>query len=248
MHARTRYTRLWASICALFLTLPAVTSAEEEQVTELLERMSAEIAGLDDFVVHGDSYADARLSAGQIIEHASEVHLYLVRETNQIRITNKTAEGKRIIFFDGETLSIYDRAANVYAQREVEGGLEGLLEFVTGEAEVESPMLDFIAADVAHTFLDGATDLKHLGQSLVRGKLYEHIGIRYEDVDVQIWVASEGPTLPGKMSISAKWDGGAPRFVGFLTWDTDPEIQDDAFEFEPPDDAVEIGFISELDE
>lgn len=240
--------RLWLSICTLALALPSVVLAEEEQVKELLNRMSAEIAALDDFIIHGDSYSDARLSAGQIIEHASQVRLHLIRETEQIRISNKSAEGSKEIYFDGETLSLFDSVGNVYAQRYVAGGLNGLLEFVTGQAEVESPMLDFIATDVADTFLDGASDLKHLGQSLVRGKHYEHIGIRYDDVDVQIWIASDGPTLPGKMSISSKWEGGAPRFVGFMTWDIDPNIEGEVFRFEPPDDAVNIGFLGDTDE
>lgn len=240
--------KLWLSICTLALAIPSAALAEEEQVTDLLNRMSAEIAALDDFIVHGDSYSDARLSAGQIIEHSAQVRLHMVRETEQIRISNKSAEGAREIYFDGSQLSLFDSQSNVYAQRDVAGGLDGLLEFVTDQAEVDSPMLDFIAADVANTFLDGAVDLKHLGQSLIRGKIYEHIGIRYEDVDVQIWIASDGPTLPGKMSISAKWEGGAPRFVGFMTWDIDPNIEGEVFRFEPPDDAVNIGFLGDTDE
>jgi hypothetical protein len=61
-------------ICkSIFLTLTATiavgasatsASAQEVGAKALLEQMSAEIAGLDSFIVHGDAYADARLPKG----------------------------------------------------------------------------------------------------------------------------------------------------------------------------------------
>ncbi len=63
-------------ICeSIFLTLTATitvgalatsASAQEVDAKALLEQMSADIAGLDSFIVHGDAYADARLDAATI--------------------------------------------------------------------------------------------------------------------------------------------------------------------------------------
>ena len=64
--------------------------------------------------------------------------------------------------------------------------------------------------------------------------------------DVQIWIASEGRPLPGKLVISSKWEGGSPRFVAFFKWDTDPAFEPDLFTFDPPDGAVRIEFLSDL--
>ena len=69
----------------------AGASAQQIDAKSLLEQMSAEIAGLDRFIVNGDAYADARLDAGQIIEHASQVTLRLRREPGSIRITNRNS-------------------------------------------------------------------------------------------------------------------------------------------------------------
>ena len=52
-------------------TIGAGAFAEEPDPKRLIEQMSAEIAALDSFIVHGDGYSDARLAAGQLIEHAS---------------------------------------------------------------------------------------------------------------------------------------------------------------------------------
>jgi hypothetical protein len=63
---------------------------------------------------------------------------------------------------------------------------------------------------------------------------------------MQIWIASEGRPLPGKLVISSKWEGGSPRFVAFFKWDTDPAFEPDLFTFDPPDGAVRIEFLSDL--
>jgi hypothetical protein len=46
--------------------------------------------------------------------------------------------------------------------------------------------------------------------------------------------------------ITSKWEGGAPRFVAFFEWDTTPTFSDDLFEFEPPEGAIEIDFLSDI--
>ena len=224
----------------------AGASAQQVDAKVLLEQMSAEIAGLDRFIVHGDAYADARLDAGQIIEHASQVMLQLRREPGSIRITNRNSEGTREIYFDDGTLSVYSTNDNFYAQTEIPKGVDSMLDFAVNEVGIEAPLLDFVSANIADDFLQDADDVRYLGTSLIRDEIFHHIGIRTADVDIQIWVASKGRPLPGKLVISSKWEGGSPRFVGFFKWDTDPAFPRDLFEFDPPGDAIEVEFLHNL--
>jgi hypothetical protein len=113
--------------------------------------MSAEIAGFGSFIVHGDAYADARLEAGQIIEHASQVTLRLQREPGAIRITNRDAENSREIYFDDGSVSVYSTSENFYAQTEIPQGVGSMLDFAVHELDIEVPLLDFVAADVTST-------------------------------------------------------------------------------------------------
>ncbi len=217
-------------------------SAQEVDARALLEQMSAEIAGLDSFIVHGDAYADARLDAGQIIEHSSQVTLRLRREPGSIRITNRNAENTKEIFFDDGSLSVYSTSDNFYAQTEIPKGVDSMLDFAVNEVGIEAPLLDFVSANVADGLLRDADEVRYLDTSLIRDEIFHHIGIRSRDVDVQIWIASEGRPLPGKLVISSKWEGGSPRFVAFFKWDTDPAFPRDLFRFDPPDGAVAVEF------
>lgn len=243
-------------ICkSIFLTLTATiavgvfttsASAQEVDAKVLLEQMSAEIAGLDSFIVHGDAYADARLDAGQIIEHASQVTLQLRREPGSIRITNRNSEDTKEIFFDDGLLNVYSSSDNMYAQTEIPKGVESMLDFAVNEVGIEAPLLDFVSANIADDLLQDAADVRYLGTSLIRDEIFHHVGIRTPDVDMQIWVASEGRPLPGKLVISSKWEGGSPRFVAFFKWDTDPAFRRDLFKFDPPGDAIEVEFLLNL--
>jgi len=241
---KSMFLTLTATIAAGVFTTSA--SAQEVDAKALLEQMGAEIAGLDSFIVHGDAYADARLDAGQIIEHASQVTLRLRRQPGSIRITNRNSEGTKEIYFDGGLLNVYSSSDNFYAQTEIPKGVESMLDFAVNEMGIEAPLLDFVSANIAADLLQDADEVRYLGTSLIRDQILHHIGIRSQDVDVQIWIASEGRPLPGKLVISSKWEGGSPRFVAFFQWDTAPTFPRDLFKFEPPDDAIEVDFLHNL--
>ena len=242
MFAKTRIT------LTLLALIAGASAAQTQEIdaTELVERMSAEIASLDAFMVNGDAYADARLDAGQIIEHSSQVTLKLRREPSAIRISNRSADDTKEIYFDDGAVNVYSTAENFYAEAEIPQGVDSMLEFVVDDLGIESPMLDLIAADVADHLLEDMESISYLGASLIRDNIYHHVAIRYPETDVQVWIASEGRPLPGKLAISSKWEGGAPRFVAFFTWVTDPEFAQDTFTFVPPDGAVQIDFADKV--
>ncbi len=220
----------------------ASVSAQEPDARALLGRMSSEIAGFESFIIRGDAYTDARLAAGQVIEHASEVTLR-VRRPGMLRLTNRDSENTTNMFFSGGVLSVYNENGNFYAQTNIPEGIESALDFALNEVGIDAPLLDFVARDLSGHLLEGAEEVRHLGTSLIRGAVYDHIAIRAPEVDLQIWIASEGRPLPGKLAISSKWESGSPRFVVFLSWDTESVIPSQSFTFTPPEDATEIEFL-----
>ena len=223
--------------------LANTASAQEPDPRELLNRMGEAIASLDSYRISGDAYADARLDAGLIIEHASQATLS-VRKPDSVRITNKTSEDVKELFFGSGVLTVYTQSRNFYGQTEIPGGVESALDYATDEIGIDAPMIDFVTGKVAERLIRDATDVQYLDTSLIRGKIYEHVAIRTPEIDVQLWIAAEGLPLPGKMALSAKWDGGSPRTVVFMEWDTDPDIPSGALKFEPPEGAIKIDFES----
>jgi hypothetical protein len=236
------------ALCVLTYCPIGSTYAQDDQATEILQQMSAEIASLDKFIITGDGYTDDRLDAGQIIEHSMDVTMRVNRSSNAIRITNRDADTTKEIYFGEGVFTVYSKTENFYAQRDLPEGVDAAVNFAVNELGIDAPMLDLIFNDVADHLLEDAESVDYFGLSLFRGKTYHHIGIRAPEIDLQLWIAAEGPPVPGKMAISAKWEGGSPRSVFFLSWDTSPDFGRSSFSFEPPAGSVRIAFDRDLDQ
>jgi hypothetical protein len=229
------------SLWAIALFPAGHAHAQDDQAIEILGKMSAEIASLEAFVITGDGYVDARLAAGQIIEHSMDVTMRM-RRPDAMRLTNRDAESTKEIYFGSGVLTVYSQTHNFFAQQDIPAGVDTAAEFAVDELGIDAPMLDFVTSDVAGHLRQDAESVRYLGLSRFRDMTYHHIGIRTAEVDLQVWVAAEGPPLPGKMTISSKWEGGAPRSVFFLSWDTKPDFDRESFSFEPPEGATKIEF------
>ncbi|MEH6582251.1 MAG: DUF2092 domain-containing protein [Halioglobus sp.] len=226
-----------ALMCCPFGTI----YAQDNQATEILQAMSAEIASLDRFVISGDGYVDVRLDAGQIIEQSMDATMRVIRP-GAMRITNSDAESTKEIHFSEGVLTVYSQTENFYAQTDLPAGIDAAANFAVNELDIDVPMLDFVFNDVGSHLVEDAQSVEYLGLSRFRDRVYHHIGIRAAEDDLQIWIAAEGPPLPGKLAISAKWDGGSPRSVFFFSWDTEPEFDEKSLRFKPPANAIRIEF------
>ena len=244
LHRKTSYStrRFFLALVSCGL-LAGLASAQEPDPRELLRRMSDEIGSLQSFSLSGDAYVDARLDAGLIIENASQAILR-VRKPDLVRISNQTSEDLKELFFTSGVLTVYTKSRNFYAQTAIPGDAKSALDYAVNEMGIDAPMLDFVAPNVAERMLANATDVQYLDTSLIRGRIYEHIAIRTSEIDIQLWIAAEGRPLPGKMALSAKWDGGSPRTVVFMDWDTEPGFPSGTLKFVPPDGATKISFES----
>ena len=227
--------------CLATIICAGSAQAQDADARALLARMSREIAGLSTFIVSGDAYTDAWLDAGLVIEHSADVTMR-VRRPGEMRLTKRESETTQEIFFSGGVLTVFNRSRNLYAQKEIPGDIGAAFEYAVNELGIDAPMLDFVSKDISGLLLEEAQEVRHLGTSLIRGRLFDHIAIREPEIDVQIWIAAEGRPLPGKMTITSKWKAGAPRFVAFLEWDTSPGFPSDALMFVAPDGATRIEF------
>jgi hypothetical protein len=225
----------WFALCV------SASAEEADTAKGILEKMSAEITSLQTFVITGDGYSDARLPAGQIIEHSRDVILRMSRP-DTLRITNYSEEALSEIFFGEGVLSVYREKEGFYAQTKLPLDMDAAVDFAINEIGIDAPVLDFVSSDVAQHLIKDAESIDYFGLSRFRGENHHHIGIRTAETDVQVWVSAEGSPLPRKISISSKWDAGAPRSVYFFDWAVDPEMKPKSLHFIPPEGATKIEF------
>jgi hypothetical protein len=237
--------RLLGLLC--FALCLSASAEEASTAKDILQKMSTEIASLQKFVITGDGYADARLPEGQIIEHSRDVILRMSRP-DTMRISNYDEESLSEIFFGEGVLSVYREKEGYYAQTKLPMDMDAAVDFAINEVGIDAPVLDFVSSDVAQHLLKDAQSIDYFGLSRFRGQNHHHIGIRTAETDVQVWVSAEGSPLPRKISISSKWDAGAPRSVYFFDWTVDPEMKPKSLRFIPPEGATKIEFDLDIED
>ena len=132
---------------------------------------------------------------------------------------------------------------NFYARAEVPPAIEDAMQFAIEEFELELPLAELFFANSAVELLKDQDELLYLtDKSRIRGEDCHQIAIRGPNADVQLWVKEGDQPTVRKMSMSMKWDGGAPRSTAFLEWASVKKFNSKTFEFKPPEDALEIQF------
>jgi len=215
----------------------------DSQAIEILQGMSAYLAGLERFSVSGNGSTDGRLDAGLIVSNPMEVELK-VQRPGSLHISHFDGERTQDLYVHEGTLTLYQSVEGYFASTEVPDGIEAAMTFALENLDIEAPLMDLIAQDVfAH--LAGTSDpvLYLAGKSPIGGTDCHHIAIRNAEVDIQIWVEEGDRPLPRQLILTSKWEGGAPRFVARMQWDLEPEFADSDFEFEAPEGASRIDFI-----
>jgi hypothetical protein len=214
----------------------------DEQAISALKAMSAHLAGLESFAITGVALEDHQLEAGLMASYPTEIEL-TVKRPGSLHLKQFDGDSTRDLYIHEGSLTLYDSAKGYYATTSVPAGLDAGMEYALDVLGIDAPLMDLVYQDV-FTRLAGTTDpvLYLTGKSRVGGVDCHQLAIRVEDADVQVWIQEGDHPLPRRMMITAKWDGGSPRFSALMNWNERPEIAEGAFEFAPPADAVKIQF------
>ena len=215
---------------------------QDSKAIDVLKSMSAYKASLDRFVIKGVNLTDARLGSGLMVTNTSEVKVSIDRP-GSLHISSFDGEESKEIYFHKGTLTVFGSGRNFYAQASIPEDIEAAMDFALEELDVEAPLMDMIYQD-ASTHLAGSQEtIPYLtDKARVAGADCHHIAIRGSEVDVQLWVEEGDRPVPRKIMITSKWEGGSPRFIANLMWDSDPDFGQEIFEFKPPEGSINIGF------
>jgi hypothetical protein len=244
MISRVRIPTLFTACLLCASTIQAQDSGvrQDARAIEVLKSMSAYTASLDRVFIGGITFTDARLGGGLIVSNSNEVTLSIDRPGSLHIGSFDGVQSKELYFHEG-TLTVFNSERNFYAQASIPKDVEAAMEFALEELEVEAPLMDFIRRD-ASTHLIGSQDavLYLTDKARVAGVDCHHIAIRGEETDVQLWVEEGDQPVPRRIMITSKWEGGAPRFVAHLVWNSKPVFKQDIFEFKAPEGSMNIGF------
>jgi hypothetical protein len=156
------------------------------------------------------------------------------------------------MIFDGKTLTVLHKDANVFAQADVPGTLDHLVDELRDKFHKPVPGADLLLSNIYDQLMPNVTDTKDLGSGVIGGTECDHFAFRTQDVDWQIWIAQGNKPYPCRYIITSKQVDLGPQYsVQLRNWKTGSEVAADNFAFANTAKAkkiavVDLGDVDEL--
>ncbi len=215
----------------------------DPRVEDVLKTMGQTLTGASAFAFTAEVTLDELHPSGMMIQRTAH-RAMAIRRPDRMVSDVEGEFGSRSAWYDGKTIAVLDKAHNTFAVLDVpssSSNIDAALDFVADDYDVVLPLGDFIRTDVHESLFSGAALGLYVGLTKVGGIACHQVALANDFIEWQLWIAAEGDPLPVKFVITYTDEPGEPQFAArFLSWNLSPELPDEAFQFDPPEDAKKI--------
>ena len=212
----------------------------EPEADRALRQMSDYLKSLQEFTLRTENTTDELALAGSKLQFGQTVDVY-VKRPDRLRANAEGDLANQQFYFDGKSVTLFNRDKNVYATLEAPGTIEEALDYAQNAFDLSAPLADLIYPDAYSLLTQDVHSGHYVGLHLVRGIQCHHLVFIQDDIDWQIWIENSQTPLPRKMVITSKWLAGAPQFTALMSyWKTSAQLPEDLFVFTPPVTAQKI--------
>lgn len=243
-----RWLTTFGMILTVSVSLASGASAENGDAEKLLKGMADYVASQKNLAVTFDSDIEVITSSLQKIQFTSSGQVQLSRP-DKLRATRTGGYRDVEIVFDGKTLTVNNKDGKDYAQIEVTGTAEELIDVLREKHGVVAPGADLLLSNVFNVLMTDVVEAAVIGKGVIDGVECDHLAFRNVETDWQIWIESGSKPIPRKYVITSKGIGEAPQYtLRIKEWKTD--VPADAFAFKPDPSSKKsaIGELSDIDE
>jgi hypothetical protein len=250
----TRTMHTWATVVAVAATVGlahlSAARADDAQAKGLFKAMSDYLAAQQAFAFDYDTTLEVVTKQQQRLGLASSGTVTLNRP-DKIRATRTGGFADVEFVFDGTTVTLFGKHANVYAQVDAPGTIDQLVDVLRNQYHRPVPAGDLLLSNVYKQLMPLVVDTKDLGSGVIGGVECDHLAFRTKEVDWQIWIAQGDRPHPCRYVItSTKVPGGPQYTIDIRAWKTGAEAASDRFSLELPADARKLnpGELRDFDE
>ena len=224
-------------------TAPADQEASAEKAMAVVKRMADFLSQAKDFSVTAEMGFDAVQEFGEKIEFGETRQIVLSRP-DRLRVdTTKRDGSKSQLIFDGKDLSLLFMKENVYATVNKPGTVDEAVAYFLNDLGMRLPLAEMLSSKVGQELPKQVLVAAYVEPSQIAGVPCDHLALRGDMEDMQIWVAQGDKPLPQRVVITYRRLDGRPQFwAQFSDWNLNPKVSDSMFTFKPPKGAVKIAF------
>ena len=165
-----------------------------------------------------------------------------MRRPNGVYAESHNERVARGLWYDGKTVTIYNRQANFYGVVPAPDTIDKTLDVIEEKFGMSLPLADLIDADMYAGVTKNIRRGDYLGrQSVNGGCACHHLAFVQDNIDWEMWVQDGRAPVVCKFVITYKDEDLAPQFTATLSdWNFDAHLPDYAFVFTPPLNAAKI--------
>jgi len=214
--------------------------AVEARADQELKRMSEFLAGVPRFALEAEETFD-ELPDGDLRRQLTNVRRMAVERPNHVAADATGDTLNRASWYDGRTVTVLDKAHNVYATIEVPATIDATLDKLQDEYGVVLPLADLLYADPYAVLIEGVTYGRYLGIHQAAGVACHHLAFSQDTIEWQIWIDAGEKPLPRKLVISYVQEPGEPQYSAIIRrWNLESKVPEGLFTFEAPEGAQKI--------
>jgi len=145
------------------------------------------------------------------------------------------------MLFDGKTLTLLGKNANVYVQADAPGTVDQLVDQLQEKFKRPLPAADLLLSNAYDQLTSDVTDVKDLGNGVVGGVECDYLAFRKKEVDFQIWIAQGDKPYPCRFSITSRAVPGGPEYsIQVRNWKTGGDVAMADFTFKNSSNANKV--------
>lgn len=217
----------------------ATAPAVEPEALDALHRMGNYLRTLETFSVRADSTLDEVTDDGMKLQFAGTLS-GAIRRPDRFVLEVDTDRKHRRFTYDGKSLTMYDTRGGYYTTIPAPPTIRETLDEVSDRYDIQLPLMDLFSWGEDPSSEQAIREAAIIGPSDVKGVTCDHVAVRQENVDWQVWIQQGDRPLPRRIVITTLSDPQQPQYTATLTWNTDPKFTPSTFLFTPPSNAHKI--------
>lgn len=223
----------------------AAVEEQDQEAKKILLDMADFIAKTPVFSVTFRSGYDAIQEDGQRIEFG-EKRKVLLKRPDRMRVEATRSDGDEgLVIFDGKTITVFKADDKVFAKLEKPGTVDEILVYLVRDLHFTLPMARMFLSEFPQQLAKKMTGVNYVEENALFDVVTDHLAVRSEDVDMQIWIAQGDQPLPRRIILTYKNAPGEPQYrADFLEWTIAPEAGEERFAFTPPADVEQIPLLA----
>ena len=212
----------------------------DPRAIEVLKNASDFIGKAKTLAIKATAIYDHVMESGIIVTYSKEVEVYVKRPNKFLVVIRSDDYKQRRIYFDGKSVVRFNVNKNSYHKVPYAGNIDGVLDHIIDNYDVDLPLADLIYNDIAGVLQESIISAEHMGERIIDGMPCHHLSYESTGADWQVWVQKWEKPVPRRFAINYVNIDGSPQFLAMLKeWQINPTLDEKIFTFNPPFGAKE---------